>query len=126
MHPIGMSRVLRTEASPASVIGGMRAILSTADPEMAISPARTMEQILDATVAARKFQMYLAVAFAISALALASLGIYGVISFSVARRTPGMGIRIPRGRRGAQLGPMAVRQGTAPVAVGLARGGIGA
>jgi predicted permease len=126
MQPTGMSLVLRTQAHPTSIIAAMRAILSSADPEMAISQAKTMEQIVEATVADRKFQMYLAVAFAISALALASLGIYGVISFSVARRTPEMGIRIALGARGAQLVAMVVRQGMAPVVVGLAGGVIGA
>ena len=63
-----------------------------------------------------------AVAFALSALALASLGIYGVISFTVARRTAEMGIRIALGARGAQLVGMVVRQGMIPVAAGLAAG----
>jgi putative ABC transport system permease protein len=122
MQPIGMSFALRTQADPASVIAGIRSVLSTADPEMAISPARTMEQILEASVASRRFQMYLAVAFALSALALASLGIYGVILFTVARRTSEMGIRIALGARGSQLVRMVVRQGMMPVAAGLATG----
>jgi len=122
MQPIAMSFVLRTQSDPAAVIGAVRAILSSADPEMAISPARTMEQILEESVAARRFQMYLAVAFAMSALALASLGIYGVISFSVTRRTAEMGIRIALGARGGQLVAMIVRQGIVPVILGLAAG----
>jgi predicted permease len=122
MQPIAMSFVLRTQADPATAIRAVRAILSSADPEMAISPARTMEQILDESVAARRFQMYLAVAFAVSALALASLGIYGVISFSVTRRTAEMGIRIALGARGGQLVAMIVRQGILPVLLGLAAG----
>ena len=88
----------------------------------AISPARTMEQILEESMAARKFRTWLAVAFAMSALALASLGIYGVISFAVRRRTPEMGIRIALGASGAQLVPMVVRQGMVPVAGGLGAG----
>jgi predicted permease len=122
MQPIAMSFALRTQADPVSVIAGIRSVLSTSDPEMAISPARTMEQILEASVASRRFQMYLAVAFGLSALALASLGIYGVISFTVARRTSEMGIRIALGARGSQLVGMVVRQGMIPVAAGLAAG----
>src|SRR6202035_2585959 len=114
--------VLRTQADPVSVAAGIRSVLSSADPEMAISPARTMEQILEESIAARKFQMYLAVAFAMSALALASLGIYGVISFTVARRTPEMGIRTALGASGAQLVGMVVRQGMIAVAAGLGAG----
>jgi putative ABC transport system permease protein len=66
--------------------------------------------------------MYLAVSFALSALALASLGIYGVIAFTVARRTAEMGIRIALGARGTQLVAMVVRQGMTPVVAGLGAG----
>jgi ABC-type antimicrobial peptide transport system permease subunit len=81
-----------------------------------------MEQILEETVAGRRFQMRLAVAFALAALALASLGIYGVISFTVARRTQEMGIRIALGAQGAQLVTMVIWRGMAPVLCGLAAG----
>jgi putative ABC transport system permease protein len=126
MQPIAMSFVLRTRADPVPAASAIRSVLSSADPEMAISPAKTMEQILEESMAARKFQMYLAVAFAMSALALASLGIYGVISFAVARRTPEMGIRMALGASGAQLVRMVVRQGMIPVAAGLGAGLLGA
>ncbi len=122
MQPVAMSFVLRTRTDPAPVAAAIRSILASADPEMAISPARTMEQILEASLSARRFQMCLALAFAVSALALASLGIYGVISFTVARRTPEMGIRIALGASGGQLVRMVVRQGMVPVAAGLAAG----
>lgn len=126
MQPIAMSFVVRAQTDPATVAAGIRSILASADPEMAISPARTMEQILDESVSARRFQMYLAVAFAGAALLLASLGIYGVISFAVARRTPEMGIRIALGATSGQLVGMVVRQGMIPVAVGMATGFAGA
>jgi predicted permease len=126
MQPIAMSFVLRTQAGPAPVAAAVRSLLSSADPEMAISQARTMEQIVEESLASRKFEVYLASAFAVAALVLASLGIYGVISFAVARRTPEMGIRIALGAPGTQLMAMVVRQGMAPVAVGLAAGLVGA
>jgi putative ABC transport system permease protein len=122
MQPIGMSFVLRTQANPSAVAAGIRSALASADPEMAIPLPTTMEQILQQSVAARKFQMDLAVAFAVSALLLASLGIYGVISFAVARRTPEIGIRIALGAQGGQLMSMVLRQGLRPVLAGLAAG----
>ena len=122
LQPIGLSFVLRTRTSPVAVAGAIRSILSAADPEMALSQAKTMEQILDESVAARRFQMFLIVAFAVSALLLASLGIYGVISFAVARRTPEIGIRIALGASSSQLAALIVRQGMFPVVVGLAAG----
>ncbi len=125
MQPIAMSFALRTQAEPRAVARSIREILAAADPEMAISPARTMQQIVDDSVAARRFSMYLAAGFALAALALASLGIFGVISFAVARRTPEMGIRIALGASGGQLVGMVVRQGMVPVIAGLCAGLLG-
>ncbi|HXB70315.1 MAG TPA: ABC transporter permease [Candidatus Acidoferrales bacterium] len=122
MQPVGMSFVLRTQSSPLAVAGAIRSVLASADPEMAIPQPTTMEQILEESVAARKFQMDLAVGFAAAALLLASLGIYGVISFAVARRTPEIGIRIALGAPGRQLMAMVLRQGMRPVLIGLAAG----
>jgi ABC-type antimicrobial peptide transport system permease subunit len=89
---------------------------------MALAPVKTMEQIVDESVATRRFETVLAAAFALAALALASLGVYGVISFSVARRTPEIGIRIALGARAPQLAAMVLRQGMSPVWIGLAIG----
>jgi putative ABC transport system permease protein len=119
---MGMTFVVRTRADPAAVTGSMRALLSHADPEMAIPEARTMEEIVEASIASRRFEMDLAVGFAVAALLLASLGIYGVISFSVARRTPEIGIRIALGARAGELIAMIVKEGMIPVLVGLAVG----
>ena len=124
MQPIGMSFVLRTQANPRAVAGGIRSILAGADPEMAIPQPVTMEQIVERSVASRRFEMNLAVWFAFAALLLASLGIYGVVSFAVARRTSEIGIRIALGAEGRQLLVMVLRQGMSPVVLGLA-GGIG-
>jgi putative ABC transport system permease protein len=118
----GPSFVLRTQMDPAGVIRQIHAIVSEEDPEIPLTEAKTMEQILTDSVALRRFQMYLAVAFAFTALVLASLGIYGVIAFTVARRTSEMGIRIALGARAAQIVTMIVRQGMLPVGLGLAAG----
>jgi putative ABC transport system permease protein len=85
-----------------------------------------MLRILDDRVAPRRFEMYLAVAFAAAALVLASFGIYGIVSFTVARRTPEIGIRMALGAEPRQLVAMVLRQGLLPVVGGLAAGLIGA
>ncbi len=74
--------VLRTKAEPSSIAASIREVLRSIDPDFPIAPPTTMQQILDTEVAARRFQMNLAAAFAMAALLLASLGIYGVISFT--------------------------------------------
>jgi ABC-type antimicrobial peptide transport system permease subunit len=122
----GPSFLVRTRADPAAVMGSMRAVLRSMDAELPLAQTRTMAQILDESVAVRRMQLYLAAAFAAAALALASLGIYGVISFAVARRTPELGIRIALGARTGQLMAMVLGQGMRPVAVGLAAGIAGA
>lgn len=120
--PIGVSIVVRTMDAPAAVVRSMRAALKAADPDMALAPVKTMDQIVDESVASRRFETALAAAFALAALALASLGVYGVISFAVARRTPEIGIRMALGARGPQVGGMVLRQGITPVVAGLAAG----
>lgn len=122
MQPIGVSFIVRTRADAGSTAAAMRAILARADPELALPRARTMEQLVGESVAARKFQTYLAAAFAVAALLLASLGIYGAISFSVTRRTPEIGIRIALGAGRGELLGMVLRQGMVPVVAGLAVG----
>jgi predicted permease len=126
MKPEWMTLAIRTKADPAAVIGSIRQVISAADPEMAIAPAQTMEQVVYESVAVKRFQMQLAVAFAVSALLLASLGIYGVISFTVSRRTSEMGIRIALGAQSPQVTGMILSQGMKPVLFGLAAGVIGA
>ncbi len=126
MNPIAMSLVVRTRGNPGPIASALHAVLAQADPEMAIAPARTMEQIVQASVAPRRFQMALAVAFALAALMLASVGIYGVISFAVARRTAEMGIRIALGASRARLVANVLGSGLLPVLLGIAAGIIGA
>lgn len=114
--------VLRTQRDPAAAISQVRAALAREDPEMPLTPAETMEEIIDRSVAVRRFEMNLAVAFGVAALALASLGIYGVISFTVTRRTPELGIRIALGASPGKLIASVLRQGMTPVLLGMAAG----
>jgi putative ABC transport system permease protein len=118
----GASFVLRTQADPAAVIGALHKVLRSLDSSLPIAPASTMQQILDESVAARRFEMDLAVAFAAAALLLASLGIYGIVSFAVARRTPEIAVRMALGARPPQLVAMVLWQGLLPVLAGLGAG----
>jgi len=81
-----------------------------------------MEDIITESLAQRRFQMSLVLLFAVVATLLASLGIYGVVSYSVAQRTNEMGIRIALGARPGSITRMVLRQGLLPVATGLAAG----
>jgi predicted permease len=126
MQPINMSFVLRTRAEPEAVIGSLHRVLRDADPEMALPATQTMDQIIEESLAVRRFQMELAGGFAIAALLLASLGIYGIISFGVARRISEIGIRMALGAKSDQVVGMILKQGMLPVIVGLVAGLAGA
>jgi putative ABC transport system permease protein len=114
--------VLRTQRDPAAAISRVRAAIAREDPDIPLTPAETMEEIIDRSVAVRRFEMNLAVVFGVAALALASLGIYGVISFTVTRRTPELGIRIALGASTGKLIASVLRQGMTPVLLGMSAG----
>jgi putative ABC transport system permease protein len=85
-----------------------------------------MEDVISEAAAPRRFQMLLVLLFAASALLLASLGIYGVVSYTVAQRTNEIGIRVALGAQTAAVYRMVLRQGLTPVALGLVAGMAGA
>lgn len=114
--------VTRAAGDPRSVAGTIRAAVHATDRDVPVPQMRTISEVLDESVAQRRFQMTLVSSFAATALLLACLGIYGVISYSVARRTGEMGIRSALGARPGDLYALILRQGMAPVAVGLAVG----
>jgi predicted permease len=120
--PDGVALVVRTTAGPHTAAGALRTVVRHEDAQLPIEDIRTMEEVVDRSLAERKFQSTLVMAFAASALLVASLGIYGVVSFSVARRRNEIGIRMALGAQPSRLLALVVRQGMAPVVVGLAAG----
>jgi predicted permease len=120
--PEGVTLVLRTTANEQAIAGALRVVLRAEDPHLAMPAVRTMGDVVDRSVAQRRFQLALMLAFAACALLVASLGIYGVVSYAVARRRNEMGIRMALGARRSQLLRLVLRQGMAPVVAGLAGG----
>ncbi len=118
--PLRTVLVAQAAGDPYSIAGAMRAAIRQADPDTPIPQMRTMSELLDESVAARRFQMTLAAAFAILSLLVAGLGVYAVVSYTVARRTPELGIRAALGARSGDLYGIVLRQGMAPVIAGLA------
>lgn len=106
-----MYLVIRTASSPLSLAGPVRKIVAKLDKSVPVSDVMTMQQRLSATLARRRFSSVLLGFFALLALTLASVGIYGVISYSVARRTHEMGIRMALGAEQGDVLRMVVGQG---------------
>jgi putative ABC transport system permease protein len=97
-------------------------VLRGEDPNLPLAPIRAMQDLVDGVVEQRRFQSTLVMVFAASALLVASLGIYGVVAYSVTRRRNEIGIRMALGAKRSQLLALIVRQGMTPVALGIAAG----
>jgi ABC-type antimicrobial peptide transport system permease subunit len=117
---------VRTTADPSTIAASLRTIIRDLDPQLAVPAIRTMDDIVDTSVAGRRFQMTLVMLLALAALVLAGLGIYGVVSQAVSQRTSEFGIRMALGANATSIRRLVVRQGLMPVLAGLAVGIVGA
>jgi predicted permease len=118
--------VVRTSADPRTIIPAIRATVKEFDGLMAISEMNPIENLLSSSIADRRFNMFLLTAFAIVALSLAAVGIYGLIAYSVAQRTRELGIRIALGALPGDVRLLVVRQGALIALAGIVIGSVGA
>jgi ABC-type antimicrobial peptide transport system permease subunit len=120
--PQSATLVLRTPLDPATLAEPIRQAVWRVDPTLPAPDIRSLRQVAADAVAPERFQMVLIGAFAAGALLLAALGIYGVPAYTVARRTPELGLRLALGARPGDLLSMVIAQGLRPVGVGLLLG----
>jgi putative ABC transport system permease protein len=120
--PHSVSIVVRASTNQSGMAAAIRQAIHVSDPEVPIVALKPMNEVVSQSVAPRRFQMGLLLLFAVCALFLASLGIYGVIAYSLAQRHQEMGIRTALGARFSDLRRMVLRQGMTPVLAGLAAG----
>lgn len=113
---------LRSSARPGALAPALRQALWSLQPAVAIPQVETMDAVIAASVAARRFELWLVLGFAVCALLLAALGMYGILAYAVQKRAAEIGIRITLGARAASLVAMIMRQGLTPVLAGLAAG----
>lgn len=118
MHS-GFALVVRSTQDPKLLVNAIRSEVSSIDPELPLARVRTLAEIVDESVSGRRFQMNIIIAFALASLLLASLGIYGVVSYSVAQRTNEIGLRMALGAKPRDLLSMILQQGLRPVVLGL-------
>jgi putative ABC transport system permease protein len=108
------------------VASAVRAEVHRIDPELPVDRVQPLSTILSESVAEPRFRTLLLGVFALTALALAAIGVYGLISYSVANRTREIGIRVALGAQPSQvIGPI-VREGLTLAAIGIVLGLVGA
>lgn len=120
--PGSASIVVKSAQDPASIAGLVRDVIHHSGPDVPIVALRPMSQVVALNLEGRRFQASLTSSFAFSALLLASLGIFGVLAYSVEQRRREFGIRTALGAQRSQMLVMVMRQGLRPVALGLAIG----
>jgi len=117
--------VLKTATPPSALLTPLRAALAELDPEQPLSDIKTLSARIDDSLVARRAPMMLLSLFSGIALLLASLGVYGVLAFSVAQRSSEFGIRVALGATPADIGRLVLGQGFRLVGLGIAAGLLG-
>jgi putative ABC transport system permease protein len=123
-HNMGV--LIRTAGNPESDMAGMEREIQKVDPDLAVFAVQTMNRVVAGSTAQRRFALSLIGVFALAALALAGLGVYGVTTFAVGQRRREIGIRLALGSSRSQVLTMILRRGVALTIAGLLAGLAGA
>jgi predicted permease len=117
-----MTVAVRTTANPVALLAAARDAVHAIDANLPLSAVNTMDKLVESSVGQRKLSMILLATFSAIAMLLASIGIYGVMSYSVAQRTRELGVRMALGAARARVLTLVVRQGMALATSGVAIG----
>jgi predicted permease len=123
--PKELAVFLRGDLNASAIPEEVRAMVQSVNPELPVYGAQTLDDAVSASLEQRRFSMEIVAAFAITALLLAALGIYGVISYLVSERTQEIGIRLALGARPGTILQMVLRQGLGLAVAGAGLGLVG-
>jgi putative ABC transport system permease protein len=114
--------VVRSFAAPETLTSALRQAAAAVDPEVPMDQVSTMEQIVSRSVSESRFRAAVIAVFALLALFVASIGLYGVMSYMVSQRTREFGVRIAVGATRGMVFALVLKQGAKLAAIGLAIG----
>jgi len=120
------SIMVRTQGEPKGVTSGIAAAVNEVDPDLPLAGVKTIDQLIDESVAIDRFSVVLFSSFGALGLLLAAVGIYGVMAFGVTQRTHEFGVRMALGAQGSSIVTLVLKEGVVLAIVGAVLGLVGA